>query len=142
MFFYSYGGLLSQMTCIRLLEILPVVFEKLLPSFRKASGKSKMKMDNFIDYTWLNHLTNWGRSSLAVIVRYWKQALMSLLGLLKQSYRDDSLLANIGAIEKLIACGEFSCFEFFLYFHFLVSIITNCCFGLCYALQSRNCGNG
>ncbi|KAH7865286.1 hypothetical protein Vadar_004656 [Vaccinium darrowii] len=93
-----------QMTCIRLLEILPVVFEKLLPSFRKASGKSKMKMDNFIDYTWLNHLTNWGRSSLAVIVRYWKQALKSLLGLLKQSYRDDSLLANIGAIEKLIAC--------------------------------------
>ncbi|XP_058227710.1 uncharacterized protein LOC131336079 isoform X2 [Rhododendron vialii] len=92
---------ISQMTCIRLLELLPVVFEKLVPSFLKASGKI---LDNSTDCTWLNHLTNWGRSSLAVIVRYWKQTLMSVLGLLKQSYSDVSIRANIGAIEKLIAC--------------------------------------
>lgn len=92
---------ISQMTCIRLLELLPIVFEKLVPSFLKASGKI---LDNSTDCTWLNHLTNWGRSSLAVIVRYWKQTLMSVLGLLKQSYSDVSIQANIGAIEKLIAC--------------------------------------
>lgn len=99
------------MTCIRLLELLPIVFEKLVPSFLKASGKI---LDNSTDCTWLNHLTNWGRSSLAVIVRYWKQTLMSVLGLLKQSYSDVSIQANIGAIEKLIACGKFSRFKFFL----------------------------
>ncbi|KAF7135616.1 hypothetical protein RHSIM_Rhsim08G0251000 [Rhododendron simsii] len=61
----------KTMTCIRLLELLPVVFEKLVPSFLKASGKI---LDNSTDC------------------------------LLKQSYSDVSIRANIGAIEKLIAC--------------------------------------
>ncbi|KAL7180670.1 hypothetical protein ACSBR1_043789 [Camellia fascicularis] len=96
------GYKISQMTCVRLLEILPVVFERLHPSFHKVSGKSGM-MDNFIDYKWLNDLMDWGRSPLAVIVRYWKQTLVSLLGFLKRSCCDNST-SVIKAIEKLISC--------------------------------------
>ncbi|XP_057504671.1 uncharacterized protein LOC130788134 [Actinidia eriantha] len=94
---------ISQMTCIRVLEILPVVFERLLPPFPKASVKSRMTFDNLTNYKWLIDLTDWGRSSLAVIIRYWKQTLISLLGSFKRSCSDNSTSA-IRAIEKLMSC--------------------------------------
>ncbi|KAL6996090.1 hypothetical protein U1Q18_006227 [Sarracenia purpurea var. burkii] len=93
---------ISQMTCIRLLEILPVVFERLLSSFHKVAWNSRMMFYSFIDYKWLNDLADWGRSSLAVIVRYWKQTVVSLVGLLKQSC-SDSYTSVIRGIEKLMS---------------------------------------
>ncbi|XP_052181406.1 uncharacterized protein LOC127794403 isoform X2 [Diospyros lotus] len=94
---------ISQMTCVRLLEILPVVYERLCPPFDKLSGRSSRMLDKFIDYKWLNDLMDWGRSSLPVILRYWKQTVVSLLGLLKRSCSDMST-SVIRAIEKLMSC--------------------------------------
>ncbi|CAI9114585.1 OLC1v1015339C1 [Oldenlandia corymbosa var. corymbosa] len=84
-----------QMTLIRVLEILPLIFEKLC-----ENPASMMKIVN--DMTWLQDLMNWGRSSLAVVARYWKQTLASILGLLKKSFSDLSAPA-ISALEELIS---------------------------------------
>ncbi|KAA8541523.1 hypothetical protein F0562_022675 [Nyssa sinensis] len=96
---------ISQMTCVRLLEILPIVFVRLLPSLHITSGDSRMLVDNFIDFKWLHDLMDWGKSSLAVIVRYWKQTVVSLLGFLKGLCSDNSAL-RIRTIEKLISCDS------------------------------------
>lgn len=94
------------MTCIRLLEILPVVFEKCRPSFHKIGGNSHLALGSGADVNWLHDLMDWGKSSIVVVVRYWKQALLSLVGLLKVSCNDNTS-SSIRAIEKLISCGEF-----------------------------------
>ncbi|KAL3511525.1 hypothetical protein ACH5RR_024242 [Cinchona calisaya] len=86
---------ISQMTSVRLLEILPVIFGKLC-------GDSGIMMKVIIDMKWLHDLMDWGRSSLAVVSRYWKQTLFSLLGLLKKSCCNISASA-IRSIEKLLS---------------------------------------
>ncbi|XP_059642145.1 uncharacterized protein LOC132284095 isoform X2 [Cornus florida] len=96
---------ISQMTCVRLLEILPVVFEKLLPLVHKTKLDSKMMVENLVDFKWFHDLMDWGRSSLAVIVRYWKLTVVSLLALLKGWCSDNSASA-ISAIEKLLSCDS------------------------------------
>ncbi|KAL3835347.1 hypothetical protein ACJIZ3_010083 [Penstemon smallii] len=84
----------SQMTCIRLLEVMPVVFERL-------PRNSSIMLESFDNIKWLQDLADWGKSSLAVVVRYWKQTLPSLLGLIKESCCNKSASA-ISDIEKLI----------------------------------------
>ncbi|XAR49780.1 DNA helicase [Bertholletia excelsa] len=98
---------ISLMTCLRLLEILPVVFRKLLPPLHKVLATSGIMLDNVIDYKWLNDLIDWGRSSVAVIVRYWRDTLISLLGLFKQSCQNNFVSA-INAVEKLLSCDTFA----------------------------------
>lgn len=100
-----------QMTCIRLLEILPVIFEM---HFRSTRIVTK----SILDLNWLQDLMDWGRSSLTVIVRYWKQTLTSLLSFFKKSCSDATASA-IKTIEKLLSSGELYIFS--LFFSILVA---------------------
>ncbi|XP_073146696.1 uncharacterized protein [Henckelia pumila] len=90
----------SQMMCIRLLEVLPVVFEM----FPRNDGTMVETLHNL---KWLHDLVDWGKSSLAVLVRYWKQTLASLLGLIKASCSSKSA-SVINDIEKIIFCEKIS----------------------------------
>lgn len=92
------------MTCIRLLETIPIVFER-LRQFHSLSRNSSEVVENGTDFRWLLDLMDWGKSLLAVIIRYWNQTVLRLLNLLKGSCSDNSLLF-IKAIEKLINSGE------------------------------------
>lgn len=92
------------MTCIRLLEILPVLAERL---FRNPGTVIK----SIPDLSWLQDLMDWGGSSLPVVFRYWKQSLTSLLSLLKKSCGKISAFA-IKAIENLLSSGEIYSFYF------------------------------
>ncbi|KAK6129452.1 hypothetical protein DH2020_036810 [Rehmannia glutinosa] len=90
----------SQMACIRLLEVTPVVFER-LPDY------SGIMLGTFDSMKWLHDLADWGKSSLAVVVRYWKQTLSYLLGQIKVSCSNKSASA-ISDIEKLISYEKVS----------------------------------
>lgn len=83
----------SQMMCIRLLEVIPVVFQRLPRNYGTMVNLDNLK--------WLHDLVDWGKSSLAVLVRYWKQTLSSLLALIKASCSSKSA-SVINDIEKLI----------------------------------------
>ncbi|MFS7974709.1 putative P-loop containing nucleoside triphosphate hydrolase, DNA2/NAM7 helicase, helicase [Helianthus anomalus] len=101
---------ISQMTCIRLLECLPVVLQRLLKSMHKLPGDSDILVKNSVSYKWLHDLIYWGRSTLTVVHRYWKQAVLSLLDLLKESCVDKT--STIMAIEKLFNCENIPIDEF------------------------------
>ncbi|KAL8043652.1 hypothetical protein ABFX02_09G128046 [Erythranthe guttata] len=90
----------SQMTCIRLLELMPIVFERL----PQNTGIVLVPFDNL---KWLHDLADWGKSALAVVVRYWKQTFSYLLGQIKASCSDKSA-STITDIEKLILCEKVS----------------------------------
>ncbi|KAH6773277.1 P-loop containing nucleoside triphosphate hydrolases superfamily protein [Perilla frutescens var. hirtella] len=85
----------SQMTCIRILEVIPVVFER-------HPSNSAIMLETFYNIKWLHDLADWGKSSLAVVVRYWKQTLSYLLGQIKEFCSDKSTSA-ISDIEKIIS---------------------------------------
>ncbi|XP_007023652.2 PREDICTED: uncharacterized protein LOC18595576 isoform X2 [Theobroma cacao] len=93
---------LCQMTCVRVLEILPVLFERLGPSFVRPFGDFKVALQNLMDFKWLHDLMDWGKSQLKVIVVYWKKAIISLLNALKV-LRSDSPPLMVVAIENLIS---------------------------------------
>lgn len=97
------ASILFQMTCVRLLEIFPILFERLYNSYGK-SGTSKTMVEDVLDFKWLHDLVDWGASQLKVIVVYWKRTLSSLLNVLKGTCHDASVLA-VRAIENLISCG-------------------------------------
>ena len=92
------------MTCVRLLEILPVVFERLWPSWIKLSGSFGMS-DIAFDFSWLHDLVDWGKSKLKVVIVYWRRTVGSLLKLLKGSCNTSAAL-TIRTIEDLLSCGE------------------------------------
>ncbi|EYU21195.1 hypothetical protein MIMGU_mgv1a000059mg [Erythranthe guttata] len=91
---------LKLMTCIRLLELMPIVFERL----PQNTGIVLVPFDNL---KWLHDLADWGKSSLAVVVRYWKQTFSYLLGQIKASCSGKSA-STITDIEKLILCEKVS----------------------------------
>lgn len=94
------------MPCVRLLEILPVLFERnFYPSGVKQSGYFKISESAF-DFSWLHDLADWGKSMLKVVVVYWKRTVGSLLKLLKRSC-NSVVQSTIKAIEDLISCGEY-----------------------------------
>ncbi|KAK8292736.1 hypothetical protein V6Z11_D06G139400 [Gossypium hirsutum] len=93
---------LCQMTCVRVLEILPVLFGRLSPSLVSLFGDSKVALGNLVDFKWLHDLMDWGKSQLKVIVVYWKKAVISLLNVIKL-LRSDSSLLMVGAVENLIS---------------------------------------
>ncbi|KAG5237987.1 P-loop containing nucleoside triphosphate hydrolases superfamily [Salix suchowensis] len=98
---------LCQMTCVRVLEILPVVFERLFqPLFKHAWDNGNM-VENQSDFGWLYDLMDWGKSSLKVVVVYWKRTVIYLLNLLKGFCSHASEL-TVRAIEKLISCDNIS----------------------------------
>ncbi|KAI3845786.1 hypothetical protein MKW98_016545, partial [Papaver atlanticum] len=85
----------SQMTCLRLLELVPIVFEKVSLSVHKQSVRDSCSVD------WLHDLVDWGKSSILVVVIYWKKSVVSLMRLLKGSY-DGNSTKIIGSIETLM----------------------------------------
>ncbi|KAL3632175.1 hypothetical protein CASFOL_025159 [Castilleja foliolosa] len=91
---------ISQMTCIRILEVMPLVFERLLDN-------SGIMLETIGNMKWLHDLADWGKSSLAVVVRYWKQTLSYILGQIKSSCSNKSASA-ISDIEKLMSCEKVS----------------------------------
>ena len=95
---------LFQMTCVRLLEMFPIVFERLNSKALKLSGTSDTSMPHFYDFKWLNDLVDWGKSSLVVLSRHWKQCFLSLLNILQVSCHVNSARI-IMDIETLISDG-------------------------------------
>ncbi|KAL8458916.1 hypothetical protein ACS0TY_036417 [Phlomoides rotata] len=85
----------SQMTCIRLLEVIPVIFERL-------PQNSGIMLETFSNKKWLHDLADWGKSPLTVVVRYWKQTLSYLLGQIRATCSKKSA-STIIDIEKLIS---------------------------------------
>ncbi|KDP25042.1 hypothetical protein JCGZ_22577 [Jatropha curcas] len=95
---------LCQMTCVRVLEILPDVFERLYHKHSRDSGK---RVQNVLDFIWLHDLIDWGKSSLKVVFVYWKRTVTSILNVLKVSCNDISA-STVKAIENLITCENVS----------------------------------
>lgn len=102
--------LLFQMTCVRLLEVVPVVFERLYPLNCDQTGSSSPILKSTFDFSWLHDLVDWGKSSLKVVFVYWKRTVSSLLKLLRSSCNDTDLL-TVSNIENLISCGKYSIFS-------------------------------
>lgn len=100
------------MTCIRLLETIPIIFERLQPSLHRCLENLGILVKNENDYKWLLDLVDWGKSTLAVVVRYWKQTVISLLDLLKCSCSDKSS-SLIKAVDMLINSGKFKFYQIF-----------------------------
>lgn len=94
------------MTCVRILEILPCVFENIYCLCHKQSGFSGTK-ENTYDFSWLHDFMDWGKSSLKTVVVYWQRTITSLLKLLK-GFCNSSITSTIGTIENLISSGELS----------------------------------
>ncbi|KAF6141788.1 hypothetical protein GIB67_027966 [Kingdonia uniflora] len=87
----------SQMTCVRLLEVLPAIYERLYPS-----PVTNAAIPDVFDFKWLLDLVDWGKSSLAIITRYWKQCVNTLLNFLKRVCGDESTKI-IQTIETLLS---------------------------------------
>lgn len=94
-----------QMTCVRLLEITPVVLGKLRLSREAIGGALK----DASDLKWLPDLIDWGRSQLKVVVTYWRRALAALLDILQGS-KSNTCSSAVQAIRRVLSAGKwFSC---------------------------------
>jgi len=94
------------MTCVRLLEILPVLVDKLHLSGDKEIGNFIVLVKTKWNFQWLHDLMQWGKSSLKVVIVYWKRAFTYILNQFKASC-DKTSLSTIMTIENLILNGEF-----------------------------------
>ncbi|RZB62240.1 Helicase SEN1 isoform B [Glycine soja] len=92
---------LCQMTCVRLLEILPVLVDKLHLSGDKEIGNFIVLVKTKWNFQWLHDLMQWGKSSLKVVIVYWKRAFTYILNQFKASC-DKTSLSTIMTIENLI----------------------------------------
>ncbi|KAK7262042.1 hypothetical protein RIF29_28370 [Crotalaria pallida] len=93
---------LCQMTCVRLLEILPVLLDKLYLYGGKVLTNFTMLVQNKLDFKWLHDLIEWGKSSLKVVIVYWKRAVTYSLNLFKGSC-DKTCVSIIMTIENIIS---------------------------------------
>lgn len=91
----------SQMACVRLLEVLPVIFEGLCSPLHELSGMEVC----VTDLKWLLDLVDWGKSSQSTVTRYWKQSLTAFLDLLKRISHHGSASVFLAA-EMLISCDD------------------------------------
>ncbi|XP_029130085.1 uncharacterized protein LOC109812659 isoform X2 [Cajanus cajan] len=95
---------LCQMTCIRLLEILPVLVDKFHLSGDKMHGNFTMLVQNKLNFKWIHDLMEWGKSSLTVVIVYWKRAVTYILTQFKACCGKTSL-STIMTIENLLNNG-------------------------------------
>ncbi|XP_031384733.1 helicase SEN1 isoform X1 [Punica granatum] len=93
-----------QMTCVRVLELIPVVVENLCPA-TVVSGDFKKIAKSMLDLRWMQDLMDWGKSSLNVVLVYWRRTVLSLLAILKESFGYISV-STVGTIEESIACEK------------------------------------
>lgn len=103
--FIIFGYILLQITCVRILEIIPCVFERLYFFCCKSSEISGV-LANTCDFSWLHDIMDWGKSSLKAVVIYWQRTITSLLKFLKGTC-NSTMASTISIIETLISCGEF-----------------------------------
>ncbi|KAI5406072.1 hypothetical protein KIW84_052718 [Lathyrus oleraceus] len=96
-----------QMTCVRLLEILLVLVDKLFLFDGKELRNFTMLVKNKLGVKWIHNLMEWGKSMLKVVIIYWKQALTYLLNLFKGSSNKTSASA-IMIIEILITSNGYT----------------------------------
>jgi senataxin len=94
------------MTCVRLLEILPILVDKLCLFGGKEHRNFTMLAKNKMGFKWIHNFMEWGKSSLKVVIVYWKRALSYLLNLFKGSC-DKTSASTIMTIENLITSSEF-----------------------------------
>eukprot|EP01018_Ginkgo_biloba_P027712 Gb_33974 [translate_table: standard] len=80
-----------QMTFVRLLEILPLIFQHISSSQFKAGEDSNFAMSRRVELKWFYDLISWGNSQLLVIRRHWKQGLVGILKILKNLTHGSSL---------------------------------------------------
>ncbi|GLU21867.1 hypothetical protein SLE2022_379790 [Rubroshorea leprosula] len=92
---------LCQITCVRVLEILPVVFGRLAPSLVIKSRDS----GTVLDLKWLHDLMDWGKSQLKVVVVHWKRAVISLLSVFEVSWSKISPLI-VSTIKNILSCDS------------------------------------
>ncbi|KAL0441247.1 UNVERIFIED_CONTAM: putative helicase MAGATAMA 3, partial [Sesamum radiatum] len=78
---------------------MPVVLERL-------PRNSSIMLETFGNTKWLHDLADWGKSSLAVVVRYWKQTLAYLLGHIKACCSDKSASAICDVEKTYFICAE------------------------------------
>ncbi|CAH2037301.1 unnamed protein product [Thlaspi arvense] len=95
---------LYQLTCVRLLEILPVVLGKLRLS-REESCATRGTLKDASDLKWLPDLIDWGRSQLKVVVAYWRRALLALLDILQGS-KSDACSSAVQAIRRVLSADD------------------------------------
>lgn len=112
------------MTCVRFLETIPVIFERMSLSSAKLSQNFETISSLVFDFKWLPDLADWGRSSLVVVIRHWKKSILSLLTLIKGSCHM-SMACTFDAIETIVTSGLFL-FYFYLYYHFFVPSLRHC----------------
>ncbi|CAA6672122.1 unnamed protein product [Spirodela intermedia] len=89
------------MTCVRFLETIPVIFERMSLSSGQISQNLETISSLIFDFKWLPDLADWGKSSLVVVIRHWKKSILSLLNLIKGSCHI-SMACTFGAIETLV----------------------------------------
>lgn len=92
------------MTGVRLLELLPVVYERFAVYASKQSGNADTMLVDILDLKWFSDLVDWGRSSLIVITRHWKQCMLALLETLKGS-TIGTVRHSIDSIKAIISNG-------------------------------------
>ncbi|KAL0799672.1 hypothetical protein Bca101_054847 [Brassica carinata] len=95
---------ICQMTCVRLLEITPVVLGKLRLS-REESCAIGGALKDASDLKWLPDLIDWGRSQLKVVVTYWRRALAALLDILQGS-KSDTCFSAVQAIRRVLSADD------------------------------------
>ncbi|KAL8136950.1 hypothetical protein V2J09_002951 [Rumex salicifolius] len=98
----------SQMTSVRVLEIIPIVLANLATSPYGQRDIYRKITDNASNISWLHDLVVWGKSSLQIIVRYWKQSIISIFDILKASLSDNSSGIIIFTMEKIVSCDAVS----------------------------------
>jgi senataxin len=96
-----------QMTCVRLLEILLVLVDKLFLFDGEELRNFTMLVKNKLGVKWIHNLMEWGKSMLKVVIIYWKRALTYLLNLFKGSSNKTSVSA-IMVIEILITSNGYT----------------------------------
>ncbi|KAI5428720.1 hypothetical protein KIW84_033638 [Lathyrus oleraceus] len=97
----------SLMTCVRLLEILLVLVDKLFLFDGEELRNFTMLVKNKLGVKWIHNLMEWGKSMLKVVIIYWKRALTYLLNLFKGSSNKTSVSA-IMVIEILITSNGYT----------------------------------
>ncbi|KAK2425524.1 P-loop containing nucleoside triphosphate hydrolase superfamily protein [Trifolium repens] len=96
-----------QMTCVRLLEILPILVDKLCLFGGKEHRNFTMLVKNKMGFEWIHNFMEWGKSSLKVVIVYWTRALSYLLNLFKGSCNKTSA-STIMTIENLITSNSYA----------------------------------
>jgi len=87
-------------------------------------------VESLYNFSWLNDLMDWGKSSLKVLIVYWKQTVTILLSFLKDSFGNTATMI-ISAIENLISCGKLSYFV-------IIAIIIYIILFICIALSGHH----